>query len=211
MTVRVLFLGEGPSDAGIAAHVERLAWSRGIEAVATSPDLDRLEKPPGHSVSAKLAAVAKMGGQYDVIVVHRDADGAGADNRYLEVRNAVLSSPVAQLPHVAVVPIRMTEAWLLLDEQLIRTVAGNPRGHVNLNLPTIHEAERIRDPKNRLERILVDASELSGRRLQIFRRRFSEHRRQLLERLDPDGSVQRLASWSRFVEDMTKVFDEFGR
>lgn len=96
---------------------------------------------------------------------------------------------------VPIVPVRMTEAWLLLDEALIREVAGRPSGTESLGLPKPLQAESVADPKEVLRSALETASGLSGRRLKQFRRRFSENRRLIFERLDPEGPVRRLSAW----------------
>ena len=101
--------------------------------------------------------------------------------------------------HVPVVPVRMTEAWLLVDEPAIRRVAGNPNGRCALDLPQVSKVETIADPKKLLKQVLATASELSGRRLKRFNDRFPENRRQLLQRLDTDGPVTQLPSWQAFV------------
>ncbi|MFI7539842.1 hypothetical protein [Actinoplanes sp. NPDC049599] len=96
----------------------------------------------------------------------------------------------------------MTEAWLLLDENEIRFVAGNPRGKMALNLPKRHEAESHADPKKLLQEVLLQAADVKGRRRDRERTRFSEHRRSLLERLNCHGAVTALPSWQRMVEDI---------
>lgn len=106
---------------------------------------------------------------------------------------------------VPVIPVRMTEAWLLLDEPAIRTVAGNPAGRASLTLPKHHEAERLPDPKSVLRQALLDAANVTGRRRERLDRRFSENRRQLLERLDPHGPVTRLTSWRDLVRSVESV------
>ena len=66
----------------------------------------------------------------------------------------------------------MTEAWLVLDERLIREVAGNPNGRIRLNMPTSREAERIADPKALLKELIADASETAGRRRKLLQAAF---------------------------------------
>jgi hypothetical protein len=39
--------------------------------------------------------------------------------------------------HIPVVPVRMTEAWLLADEFAIRSAPGNPNGTQSLDLPDL--------------------------------------------------------------------------
>jgi hypothetical protein len=146
----------------------------------------------------QLRAVIDMGGVYDLIAVHRDADSQGVSARVEEIAAAVAAVAV-DVPHVPVVPVRMTEAWLLTSEEDLRWVAGNPNGRTDLNLPGLGSLERVADPKGLLKDVLARASGASGRRLDRFHKRFSQHRRQLLERLDPTGLVTRLPSWQHFV------------
>ncbi len=99
-------------------------------------------------------------------------------------------------PVIPLVPIKMTEAWLLLDEQEIRTVAGRPSGSQSLGLPSAGDVESVTDPKAVLEAALDRACGFSGRRLAKFKRDFGEHRRQLLDRLDRDGPIRTLNAWT---------------
>ncbi|WP_203904971.1 hypothetical protein [Virgisporangium aliadipatigenens] len=157
---------------------------------------------PDRSVAGKLASVRHLGADYDLVVVHRDADNAGRDARLHEIRSAM----EAVMPGSAcapAIPVRMTEAWLVLDEAQIRSMASNPGGKMPLDIPTWKEAERIADPKTLLRDLLVTASGLTGRRRKDLANRFPRLRALLLERLDPQGPVCRLSSWQRFEEDVT--------
>lgn len=198
MTIRVLFLREGTSDEGIVRHIETIAVRAGVPVAVTDPPFDEHNEQIGSSVSAKLRAVAKVGTRHDLIVVHRDADGAGVEARVAEIAEAVRCEAPGS-PFVPVVPVRMTEAWLLTSEQAIRQIAGKPNGKAALGLPSLKRLEQIADPKKVLKEALATASEASGRRLKVLNQRFSQNRRQLLERLDVDGPVTSLPSWQHFV------------
>jgi hypothetical protein len=204
VTVNALYVCEGTSDRPLAEHVTRLFRDRGIRLVMTSPDFDRIPGKVGAGLEDKLRAARRFGRNYGILVVHRDSDNQGVDRRRAEIAAAAervfLGTPV-----VAVIPVRMTEAWLLLDECALRRVAGNPNGRKDLNLPKRHEVERIADPKERLREILVVAAECTGRRLDIFKRRFAEHRRLLLERLDPSGPVADLVAWRSVVAEVDRA------
>lgn len=102
----------------------------------------------------------------------------------------------------------MTEAWLLLDEAEIRRVAGSPNGKVSLGLPKARNVESIPDPKALLAHTLAIASEFSGRRLDTFKKRFSEHRRQLLDRINPDGPIREVQSWRDFNADFSSGLEQ---
>jgi hypothetical protein len=116
------------------------------------------------------------------------------DKRRNEITDGMAQCEISW-PCVPIIPIRMTEAWLLLDEAAIRSVAGQPSGNMPLGLPVASKVESVPDPKATLQAALRTASGCSGRRLQKFKRDFPEHRRQLLERLDRTGAVRQLSAW----------------
>lgn len=93
--------------------------------------------------------------------MHRDAEAQEPELRRAEIRRA---SEGLDTQHVPVIPVRMTEAWLLGHERSIRSAAGNPRGTDDLFLPELRRLERVPDPKNLLREALVRASGLGTRR-----------------------------------------------
>jgi hypothetical protein len=97
----------------------------------------------------------------DVLFVHRDAEGQPYSSRRAEIAGVLRWASVR---HVPVVPVRMTEAWLLADEMAIRSAAGNPNGTDNLNLPDVRRLEDLPDPKKTLHDALTSASGLNARR-----------------------------------------------
>jgi Domain of unknown function (DUF4276) len=111
----------------------------------------------------------------NLLFVHRDAEGATVEAREQEIRRAATSlrNPPS---HVCVIPVRMTESWLLLDEEAIRTAAGNPRGTSHLQLPMAKAIEKLADPKARLFEALIAAADRSGRRKRQFRPEAARHR-----------------------------------
>ncbi|MET8837080.1 hypothetical protein ABZV78_24630 [Micromonospora sp. NPDC004540] len=199
-----LFVSEGTSDEPLAERIEWLFLCQDVHVNLSRPDFSRLPKVAKDVASRVSAGLKLAGGPVDLIVVHRDADNAGRHAREQEIQAAVRTlRGTAEL--VPVIPVRMTEAWLLLDEAAIRQVAGNPRGRMRLGLPKPHEAESISDPKDRLRTCLLTAADETGRRREAVAKRFNQHRRQLLERLDPTGAVARLDSWCRLVADVDDV------
>lgn len=101
----------------------------------------------------------------DVLFVHRDAEGQTPDLRREEIANALSQTSVR---HIPVVPVRMTEAWLLADETAIRSAAGNPNGTEDLNLPDFRRLEDLPDPKKVLHQALAKATGRNTRRRQRF-------------------------------------------
>ncbi|HEX4814262.1 MAG TPA: hypothetical protein VFV66_16075 [Nonomuraea sp.] len=170
----------------------------------SKPDFDILSKVRKDVASKLIAGARLIDGGIDVVVVHRDADGAGRSARENEIIEAIASSGI-NCSAIPVIPVRMTEAWLLLDEKEIRRVAGNPNGTGRIPLPKMHEVERIADPKELLKECLTQAASERGRRRQRATNRFSQHRRQLLERLDINGPVAQLESWKFLIKNVEAV------
>jgi hypothetical protein len=111
----------------------------------------------------------------DILFVHRDAERQSPEDRRAEILNAIQhlgNNP----PAVCVIPVRMTEAWLLLDELAIRSASGNPRGSQPLNLPVPNSIEYDANPKETLFQALRIASEQAGRRLRDLRVEERRHR-----------------------------------
>lgn len=204
MIRRAVFLADGSSDEPLSEHLEVLCARRRLDVRVTTPHLRSLPNSPGLSVPARLNAVLEVDNTWDILFVHRDAEGQDPNLRFEEVENAVAEIR-PDLPAVAIVPIRMTEAWLLLNEEALRTVAGRPNSTVGLGLPPISRIEGHADPKSLLKQALDTASELSGRRLHKFQARFGDHRRILLQRLDLDGPVRQLSAWQTLESSLDEL------
>ena len=142
MTVRAVFIADGSSDLPLRDHLAGLCTDRGLDISIDAPDPARLGAR-GRRVEDRLRALLRLDGGFEVAFVHRDAESMVPETRRREVRDGALAAGVHQ-PVVPVVPVRMTEAWLLLDERAIRDVAGKPSGRTDLGLPKVHESEGLR-------------------------------------------------------------------
>lgn len=201
---------DGSSDEPLAAHVKALAAASGVELEVVVPDLARLDPAPARTVKARLGRVMEFDHEFEVLVVHRDAEKQSPAARRAEIDEAAAVLGVAwhQIP---VIPVRMTEAWLLLDEHAIRRVAGKPTGTIDLALPAVGALESLADPKDVLSEALERACGLSGRRLASFRRDFPQHRRQLIERIDRDGRIRELRAWKALETSTRTAMDRLLR
>lgn len=192
--MRFMLVCEGSSDAGLREHILTLLDGR----TPTVPE--GVVQFEGRRLADKIRGGFNRYGECDLLFVHRDANSAGAAARRREIAAAVRDVGYAG-PWVGIVPVRMTEAWLLLDEAAIRQTANNPRGRMPLNLPALSSVERIADPKSTLESALLRARGNRGRRRDRDRLEFSELRRQLLVSLPPGGPLEQVPSWTRFRDD----------
>lgn len=191
---RALMLVDGSSDEPLGRHVAALARRHEVRLDVVTPEFERMNMSPGRRVRDRLERMLELDPDFDALVVHRDAERQPCADRLNEIHAATESLDVAW-PTVPVIPVRMTEAWLLLDEQAIREVAGRPTGTESLDLPAAALVEAHPDPKMLLQEALATASGHSCRRLRKFQRDFPAHRRQLLDRLDRAGPVCRLSAW----------------
>lgn len=139
-----------------------------------------------------------------LLFVHRDADRESVSQREGEIRDAVRTTNASAT--ICLIPVRMTEAWLLVDEMAIRRASGNTSGTAQLELPPVSRLEAQADPKSLLFAALEKASELGPHRLRRFDR--YQARRQISGFMD-DHSV--LRSVPSFVHFETQVRDFFVR
>lgn len=203
MVTRFLLVCEGNSDAPLAFHIQRLFDSIGY----TRPDFHATSD--GRRLIDKIQNGLDEYPNCDLLFVHGDADREGPDVRYGEIAEAIRDSDY-EGPWVGAVPVRTTEAWLLLDERAIRTAAGNTNGLEPLQLPTPTGAERIPDPKSHLQSILLTAGGVRGRRRRMLLRRIPAMRDRLLENLPVDGPLRQVPSWARFRDDTVAALRELG-
>lgn len=173
--IRYTLLSEGTSDKALIPILNWLLKDRLPEYAIQSEwaDLGRLPKPP-KSFSERIERSIELY-PCDLLFVHRDADNQGREQRVNEIKKAAkeVEEALSQVYLVCVIPIRMTEAWLLFSENAIRTAAENPRGRQALEIPDIKNIEDCSDPKHALHEILIKASGASGRRLKKFTARLS--------------------------------------
>ncbi len=138
----------------------------------------------------------------DLLLIHRDAENMPFDHRLTEIAQELAS---LGMPYLPVIPVRMTEAWLLVDEQAIRSAAGNPNGKIDLQIPAAHTLEKLLDPKKTLFDTLRIASELPPRRQAKFQPESSRHRvAQLIDDLD---ALRQLPAFANFERELLQYVE----
>lgn len=168
--LRFTLLGEGSSDQALLPILRWLLVEHLPEVALESAwaDLGRLARPP-RTLGERIARTLELF-PCDLLFVHRDADRESPATRRTEIVAAATvafesaGGPAPSIRQVPVVPVRMSEAWLLFDEAALRRAAGNPNGRVAISLPSIGSLEAIPDPKRLLRDLILTASELTGRR-----------------------------------------------
>jgi hypothetical protein len=147
----------------------------------------------GHSLEDRLPQALKLF-PCDLLLVHRDAETLTVAHREDEITRALAQAGI-HVPHVCIVPVRMTEAWLLVDEQAIRSAVGNPTGRVALNLPPRGQIESVA-AKERLLQALEVACEFGTHRKRRFQPQQYRHR--VAEEMAELTKVRTLSSFRRF-------------
>ncbi len=167
--LRYTLIPEGTSD---RALIPILTWVLeqqliGIDATITASMVqsDRLPAGKMQTLRNRISTSIEVY-PCDILFIHRDEDGQGVAHRQAEIEAAVSEASLpAEVSPIAVIPVQMTEAWLLLDERAIRKAAGFSNGRMPLNLPTATEIERRSNPKEILRDAIRSASGQTGRKL----------------------------------------------
>lgn len=170
--LRFTLVADGPTDAVLLHPLRWLLEANGVNRPieSTWADLRSLPKPVAR-LEEKINTAMELY-PCNLLFVHRDAEREPRAHRTTEIKVAIrrISADLfSHCPHVCVVPVRMTEAWLLFDEPAIRQAAGNPRGTTPLGLPDVSRVENLPDPKEILHEALRHATEKPPRRLRRFR------------------------------------------
>jgi hypothetical protein len=162
--LRYTLIVDGTSDRALLYILNWLLRRLGVGGIDDQwADFSRFPKPPKKLAEKVIRAIDLF--PCDILFIHRDAEREPIDKRVSEIRDAEnLVKSLINLPIVCVIPVRMTEAWLLFDELAIRRAVGNPNGKQRLNLPKITEIESIPNPKIKLEEIFSTASGRTKRR-----------------------------------------------
>ena len=207
-TLRCLLVCDGPTDFALRPIIE---WTvsqcilfRPFEVRFLSPrDLPRHQ---GLAERIRLSLVDSHG--CDLLFIHRDAEREAFAVRVDEIQRAVKECTEVVPPHVCVVPVRMTEAWLLMDESAIRRASGNPNGRVVLTFPDMKKIEDLPDPKKVLKNLLAIASELKGRRLKHFSTADAADRiPELITNFTP---LLQLSAFSTFKDELSLICKRSG-
>lgn len=205
--LRYTLLSDGPSDKALMPILTWLLRQHfpNLPIQSRWSDLRRLPRPPRELHDRIRSSIELY--PCDLLFVHRDAENTSLEERLSEINQAVLNASIdSQIPAViCVVPIRMTEAWLLFDINAIRQAAGNPNGTVPLNLPTLSEIESIPNPKRVLRDILRTATELSARRRRRFDTNIAVQR--IPECIEDFSSLRRLSAFVTLEEEVKETIE----
>jgi hypothetical protein len=143
----------------------------------------------------------------ELLFIHRDAEKEPRQKRVDEIRKAKEEAGESvSVPTVCVVPVRMTEAWLLFDETALRRAAANPNGKHPLQLPDLTKLEDKPDPKELLYKLLGEASGLGSHRRKKLRVEELVHR--VAEFIDDFASLRAMPAFKALEDELKQVIQE---
>ena len=206
--LRFTLVADGPSDQVLLRPLAWLLRQHVPADLSIQPqwgDLRPLRERP-RGLRARIAAAIDLY-PCDLLFVHRDAERQDPASRYDEISQAAEAVEVDLPPVVPVVPVRMTEAWLLFDELAVRRAAGNPNGSDPLSVP-VRDPQELADPKDFLHDALRTASGLSGRRRHKFNVRDAVHR--VAEYVQDFAPLRELSAFRRLEEDLAGALRQGG-
>jgi hypothetical protein len=205
--IRYTLLCDGSSD---KALIPIINWTIQQHSPETEPEpvwadfSSVIEPPKAGNLSARIRT-AVDNYPCDWLFVHRDAEKELPAARHQEIdsawRQVEPDNPALQI--VRIIPVRMTEAWLLIDKQAIRKAAANPNGRQSISLPALRNIEDHPDPKQLLAELLRQASGLTGRRLEKFIRHERQAIQIVAEEIEDFSPLRALPAF-RMFEDTVK-------
>lgn len=209
MELRYTLLSDGSSDKALIPILNWLLQTH-LNNWAIQPqwaDLRRLDKSLKNTFDKRIKLSLELY-PCDLLFIHRDAERDPHTTRVNEIRIAVGQVDLASMPVICVVPVRMTEVWLLFDVGALRKAASNPNGNVVLQLPDVKRLEHEPDPKNILHGLLREASGLSSRRLKRFSAGDCTHR--VSELINDFSPLRTLTAFAALESEVESVIEEQG-
>lgn len=196
--LRGTLISDGTSDRLLIPIIHWTVCNNGFHPIEISfPNLNIISPRP-RSLREKVQQ-ALLASPCDVLFLHRDAEAEPPVRRIEEIESALVGIPVA---HTKIIPVRMSEAWLLICEPSIRKVSGRPRGTAPLDLPRIDRLERLPDPKTKLIDLIICASEARGRRLVGLKQDIRRKIHQLSDFITDYSILRELESFQMFETDL---------
>lgn len=134
-----------------------------------------------------------------LIFVHRDAENMTLEERLAEFESTSGSNVVP------VIPVRMSEAWILFDGGAIARAAGSSTRMVSV--PRVSGIEGLSNPKRHLDNLLLEAAgNPSGRRGKNFRRSLVERRVSVASFITDYSPLEELAAFRWFQDDLERRY-----
>lgn len=169
-------------------------------------DFRKMHEPPKRL--GDKVRTAKLYYPFDILFIHRDAESTNARMIVKRSQEVNIELQVEDIDKtICIVPIKMMETWLLINEDAIRKAAGNRNYRGRINLPPIRTLERESQPKDLLHALLRESSGLKGRNLKKFNIEKTVHL--VAENIDDFSILRQLIAFRAFEDELKKVVDNF--
>ncbi len=183
-----LLVADGGTDRALAPIIEWAIHRLDPEVEILEPDFRKRQGPVQDFVVA-------LGTGAMIVFVHRDGEGATLETRLQEFAG------VTRNDVVPVVPIRMTEAWLLVDAGAIARAADSPGA--TFPIPNVNQLDSLADPKETLEGLLLAAAgNPTGRRRKQFERSIVQRRVNVASLINDYSTLESLPAFQRFQTEL---------
>lgn len=200
--LRFTLVADGSSDRALAPILRWALHQRlNTRPTVEFADLRKLPRRP-RALSDRIARGIELY-PCEILFVHRDAERESIDKRLQEIQEA-LENIQEDIPWIGVVPIRMQEAWLLIDANALRKAADGAGSRLP-TLPPIKRLEGLPDPKRRLRDLMRQANGSRGRKLKKFNRDLERRIQRLSETIDDFSPLRELSAFRRLEKDIQKV------
>ena len=205
-SLRFTLLTDGSSDRTLLPILTWLLQQSGVTADVTGQWADfRFLRQRPNELHDRIRLALDLY-PCELLFIHRDAEAQGRDARIIEITQALITiyhRHPTDVPAIFVIPVRMQEAWLLIDEDAIRRAAGNPTGNVPFQMPNLNRIEELPDPKTTLYTLLRTASGLTGRRLRRLNLPWLRHR--VAELIVDFSPLYDLPAFEALQNDLTHI------
>lgn len=211
---------EGETDARfldvIAQRTALQILSRQSPGVVDVLPVQRL-RPSGNGQAQRILTAAHEAHGYHLLLIHADADAPSPNAAWADrvqpglalVRDSAARGEAVCEHCMAVIPVQMTEAWLLADGDALLQLIGTRESAGNLGLRhSGRRVETIADPKIYLSQIL----EAARKGMRPSRRRAVQSGA-MYEPLARRMSLERLAllpSYATFHSELTRTLTALG-
>ena len=203
------YICEGKTDRRLLSNIirktfEELAFECKGQIEVYEPEFIASE---GNKFVEKVTSAAKKAKWANILCVHTDSDSESDDEAFNFRINPAFEYVKEEKGNlcknlVAIVPIQMSEAWMLADSELLLEEIGANDRRRQLNLPRQNQIERKSDPKSLIEEILRITNDSSGRRRS--RLTISELYTPISQKINLDH-LKNLSAFDKFYQNAKKA------
>lgn len=209
-SIRYTLIADGSSDKALMNIIKWLLDDLypTIPNKGTFGDFRNLQNPPKKGDVKRQVQYAFHLYPFDILFYHRDAEFNR--NNKIEERITEIKLQLDEDFHsktVFIIPIKMMENWLLLDEMAIKKAAGNRNYNNRITLPTLNRLENLPEPKLLLHNLLKEVSGLKSRQLKNFNVQQAVHL--VAENITDFSALRQLKSFKKFELDLKMIINNF--